>query len=89
MPPLADTRDCRVLDTAPPLVRSAPAGTGADREKRHEAKRAESAAQTTRDIHANRVGLPLGDTVSGDEPVVERLLTRRQAEHARTVLDYV
>ncbi|MFI5634726.1 hypothetical protein ACIA8E_36330 [Streptomyces sp. NPDC051664] len=56
---------------------------------RHEAKRAESAAQTTRDMHGNRVGRPVGDTVSRDEPVVERLLTRSQAAHARTVLDYV
>ncbi|MFD5065377.1 hypothetical protein [Streptomyces sp. NPDC058394] len=55
---------------------------------RHEAKRAESAAQTTLDMHANR-GRPVGDTVSADEPVVERLLTRSQAAHARTVLDYV
>ena len=55
---------------------------------RHEAKRAESAAQTTRDMHANR-GRPVGDTVSAYEPVVERLLTRSQAAHARTVLDYV
>ncbi|WP_324606234.1 hypothetical protein [Streptomyces sp. NRRL B-24720] len=55
---------------------------------RHEAKRAESAAQTTRDMHANR-GTQVGDTVNEDEPVVERLLTRSQAAHARTVLDYV
>ncbi|MCX5316029.1 hypothetical protein [Streptomyces sp. NBC_00154] len=56
---------------------------------RHEAKRAESAAQTTRDMHSNRVGRPVSDTMSEDEPVVERLLTRNQAAHARTVLDYV
>ncbi|MFD5065784.1 hypothetical protein, partial [Streptomyces sp. NPDC058394] len=86
---------------------------------RHEAKRAENAAQTTRDMHTNRVqrpadptpgtppghrsadpgltacseasagGGPLDDTISEDEPVVERLLTRSQAAHARTVLDYV
>lgn len=54
---------------------------------RHEAKRAEKAAQTTREMHS-RVGQPAGDTVSGNVPVVERLLTRKQAEHARTVLDY-
>jgi hypothetical protein len=54
---------------------------------RHEAKRAEIAAQTTLDMHANRGG-PVGDTVSRDELVVERLLTRSQAAHARTVLDY-
>ncbi|MBT2509472.1 hypothetical protein J7I98_27080 [Streptomyces sp. ISL-98] len=53
---------------------------------RHEAHRAQKAAQTTREMHENRVG----DTVSGDDgPVVERLLTRSQAVHARTVLDYV
>ncbi|MFJ6686714.1 hypothetical protein [Streptomyces werraensis] len=57
---------------------------------RHEAKRAEKAAQTTREMHANRGGQPAGDTAGdGDAPVVERLLTRRQAVHARTVLDYV
>ncbi|WP_327425372.1 hypothetical protein OG963_00355 [Streptomyces sp. NBC_01707] len=50
----------------------------------HEANRAEIAAQTTRDMHANR-----GRPVSANEPVVERLLTRSQAAHARTVLDYV
>ncbi|MEW2395941.1 hypothetical protein [Streptomyces sp. NPDC046862] len=52
---------------------------------RHEADRAEKAAQTTREMHANRGGLPAGD----DQPVVERLLTRQQAVHARTVLDHV
>ncbi|WP_455356924.1 hypothetical protein [Streptomyces sp. SYSU K217416] len=55
---------------------------------RHEAKRAGKAAQTTREMHANRGGQVAGDTVSGDGPVVERLLTRPQAVHARTVLDY-
>ncbi|MEU9547064.1 hypothetical protein [Streptomyces mirabilis] len=55
---------------------------------RHEAHRAEKAAQTTREMHANRGGQPIGDTVD-DGPVVERLLTRQQAVHARTVLDYV
>ncbi|WP_327310094.1 hypothetical protein OG730_43780 (plasmid) [Streptomyces sp. NBC_01298] len=53
---------------------------------RHEAKRAAGAAQATRDMHANRLGLPAGDA---DGPVVERLLTRNHAVHARTVLDYV
>ncbi|MFD0386295.1 hypothetical protein ACFQ2B_39460 [Streptomyces stramineus] len=49
-----------------------------------EAKRAETAAQTTRDMHANRAGL-----LDGDGPAVDRLLTRSHAVHARTVLDYV
>ncbi|MFE7357363.1 hypothetical protein ACFU8Q_30485 [Streptomyces sp. NPDC057543] len=56
---------------------------------RHEAKRAEKAAQTTREMHANRGGPAVGDAASGNEPVVERLLTRGQAEHARAMLDYV
>ncbi|MFE7951576.1 hypothetical protein [Streptomyces sp. NPDC057426] len=56
---------------------------------RHEAKRAEKAAQTTREMHENRAGQPVGDTAGADGPVVERLLTRQQAVHARTVLDYV
>ncbi|MHA7959722.1 hypothetical protein ACX9I7_18380 [Streptomyces sp. L500] len=55
---------------------------------RHEAERAEKAAQTTLEMHANRTGQPLGGT-AGDGPVVERLLTRTQAASARTVLDYV
>ncbi|MFE2288867.1 hypothetical protein ACFXDJ_32440 [Streptomyces sp. NPDC059443] len=60
-----------------------------DQSLRHEAKRAESAAQTTRDMHANRVGLPVGGAGSPDMPMVERLLTRNHAVHARAVLDYV
>lgn len=55
---------------------------------RHEAKRAEKAAQTTLEMDVNRGGQLAGDTVSEDGPVVERLLTRQQAVHARTVLDY-
>ncbi|WP_344407036.1 hypothetical protein [Streptomyces longisporus] len=55
----------------------------------HEAHRAEKAAQTTREMHENRGGGPAGDTAGGDGPVVERLLTRGQAAHARTLLDYV
>ncbi len=55
---------------------------------RQEAQRAEKAAQTTLEMHAHRTGLPVGDTAGGDQPVVERLLTRTQAVHARTVLDY-
>ncbi|MFD7666013.1 hypothetical protein [Streptomyces sp. NPDC059788] len=49
---------------------------------RHEAQRAEQAARTTREMHQNR-----GGTADGG-PAVERLLTRAQAGHARTVLDY-
>ncbi|MCQ8772086.1 hypothetical protein [Streptomyces telluris] len=64
------------------------ADVSGDGSLRHEAKRAETAAQTTREMHANRGGQPLGGT-AGDGPVVERLLTRTQAAHARTVLDYV
>ncbi|WP_322887981.1 hypothetical protein [Wenjunlia vitaminophila] len=56
---------------------------------RHEAERAEKAAQTTREMHENRVGLPFGDTAGRNGPVVVRLLTRKQATHARAVLDYV
>ncbi|MFZ3491804.1 hypothetical protein ACODT5_00935 [Streptomyces sp. 5.8] len=57
-----------------------------DASLRHEAKRAAGAAQATRDMHANRLGLPVGDA---DGPVVERLLTRNHSVHARTVLEYV
>ncbi|WP_413812589.1 hypothetical protein [Streptomyces sp. OE57] len=66
---------------------------------RHEAKRAEKAAQTTREMHANRGGQTVGDTAGGNQPVVgdrvsgnhlvERLLTRQQGVPARAVLDYV
>ncbi|MCD9146124.1 hypothetical protein [Streptomyces albireticuli] len=56
---------------------------------RHEAQRAQTAAQTTWDMHESRGGLPAGGTAGGDGPVVERLLTRGQAQPARTVLDYV
>lgn len=54
-----------------------------------EAQRAEKAAQTTREMHANRGGQPIGDTAGGNVPVVERLLTRQQAVHARAVLNHV
>ncbi|AZQ75255.1 hypothetical protein EKH77_32580 [Streptomyces luteoverticillatus] len=60
------------------------ADASGDDSLRHEARRAEKAAQTTLEMHANRTGQPLGDG-----PVVERLLTRSQAASARTVLDYV
>jgi hypothetical protein len=56
-----------------------------DENLRHEALRARAAAQTTREMHHDRIG----DTPSEKNgPVVERLLTRNQAVHARTVLDY-
>ncbi|MFJ4014381.1 hypothetical protein [Streptomyces sp. NPDC090026] len=64
------------------------ADVSGDGSLRHEAKRAEKAAQTTREMHANRGGQAAGDTASGDGPLVERLLTRQQAVHARTVLDH-
>jgi hypothetical protein len=64
------------------------ADVSGDGSLRHEAHRAEKAAQTTREMHANRGGGPAGDTASGDGPVPERLLTRNQAVHARTVLAY-
>lgn len=50
---------------------------------RHEAERAEKAAQTTREMYEGHVGSLVGG------PVVERLLTRNQAGHVRTVLDHV
>jgi hypothetical protein len=65
------------------------ADVSGDGSLRHEAHRAEKAAQTTREIHANRGGQPVGDAAGDDGPVVERLLTRQQAVHARAVLDYV
>ncbi|MFH8492305.1 hypothetical protein [Streptomyces longisporoflavus] len=57
-----------------------------DASLRREAQRAELAAQTTREMHANRTGQLPGDTTPADGPAVERLLTRGQAAHARTVL---
>ncbi|MEU5599958.1 hypothetical protein [Streptomyces sp. NPDC020298] len=65
------------------------ADVSGDGSLRHEAHRAGKAAQTTREMHANRGGRPTGDAANDDGPVVERLLTRQQAVHARTVLDYV
>ncbi|WP_319023139.1 hypothetical protein [Streptomyces phaeolivaceus] len=65
------------------------ADVSGDDSLRHEAHRAEKAAQTTLEMHANRGGQAIGDTADGSVPVVERLLTRTQAVHARTVLDYV
>ncbi|WP_265568957.1 hypothetical protein [Streptomyces hygroscopicus] len=65
------------------------ADVSGDGSLRHEAHRAEKAAQITHEMHANRTGQPAGNTAAGDQPVVERLPTRQQAVHARTVLDYV
>lgn len=64
------------------------ADASADGSLRHEAQRAQKAAETTREMHANRTGQPTGDTAASDGPAVERLLTRQQAAHARTVLAY-
>ncbi|MEU8976115.1 hypothetical protein AB0D11_44295 [Streptomyces monashensis] len=64
------------------------ADVSGDGSLRHEVTRAEKAAQTTRGMHTNRVGQPADDTTGGNGPLVERLLTRTQAMHARTVLDY-
>ncbi|MDQ8707555.1 hypothetical protein RCO28_34555 [Streptomyces sp. LHD-70] len=73
-----------------------------DSSLRREAKRAETAAQTTREMHINRTARASGGNTAGedrpetqDRPaaedglVVERLLTRGQAAHARAVLEYV
>ncbi|RSO40618.1 hypothetical protein DMH15_14780, partial [Streptomyces sp. WAC 06725] len=59
------------------------ADVSGDPSLRHEAQRAEQAAQTTREMHQNRGGSP-----ADGGPAVERLLTRTQAAHARTVLGY-
>ncbi|MHB9863565.1 hypothetical protein [Streptomyces sp. YIM S03343] len=64
------------------------ADVSGDNSLRQEAQRAEKAAQTTREMHENRVGPLVGGTAGGDGPVVEWLLTRSQAVHARAVLDY-
>ncbi|MBQ1094771.1 hypothetical protein KBY55_01305 [Streptomyces sp. b94] len=56
-----------------------------DASLREEAERAEAAARTTREMNANRLGI----AVDGDGPVIERLLTRGQAAHARGVLEYL
>ncbi|MEU0602172.1 hypothetical protein ABZ484_28615 [Streptomyces sp. NPDC006393] len=65
------------------------ADVSGDASLRHEAQRAEKAAQTTSEMHENRTGQPVDDTAGGDQPVVERLLTQNQAVHARAVLDCV
>ncbi|MFJ5035960.1 hypothetical protein ACIQB5_50210 [Streptomyces sp. NPDC088560] len=64
------------------------ADVSGDGSLRHEATRAEKAAQTTREMHANRTGQPADDTTGGDGPLADRLLTRKHAVHARAVLDY-
>ncbi|MEU3898292.1 hypothetical protein [Streptomyces sp. NPDC045251] len=56
-----------------------------DTSLREEADRAAVAARTTREMDANRHGVPVG----GDGPAVERLLTRGQGVHARNVLEHV
>lgn len=56
-----------------------------DASLREEADRAAAAARTTREMDANRRGVP----VDGEGPVVERLLTRGQGVHARNVLAHV
>ncbi|MFE0819533.1 hypothetical protein ACFW4M_20645 [Streptomyces sp. NPDC058794] len=52
---------------------------------REEAERAETAARTTREMNANRLGVP----ADGAGPVVDRLLTRGQGAHARGVLEHI
>ncbi|MFC8415313.1 hypothetical protein [Streptomyces coelicoflavus] len=56
-----------------------------DTSLQEEADRAAAAAQTTREMDANRHGVPVGE----DGPPVERLLTRGQGVHARNVLEHV
>ncbi|GAA2576760.1 MULTISPECIES: hypothetical protein [Streptomyces] len=56
-----------------------------DETLREEADRAAAAAGTTREMHTNRLGVPVGP----DGPVVERLLTRGQGVHARKVLEHL
>ncbi|WP_328562227.1 hypothetical protein [Streptomyces coelicoflavus] len=56
-----------------------------DTSLREEADRATAAAETTREMDANRHGVPVGE----DGPVIERLLTRGQGVHARNVLEHV
>lgn len=56
-----------------------------DASLREEAERAETAARTTREMNAHRLGV----AVDGSGPVVKRLLTGGQAVHARDVLEHV
>ncbi|WP_030145518.1 hypothetical protein [Streptomyces violaceorubidus] len=56
-----------------------------DASLREEADRAAAAAGTTREMDANRRGVP----VDGEGPVVDRLLTRGQGVHVRNVLEHV
>ncbi|MGK5638630.1 hypothetical protein ACSNOK_10015 [Streptomyces sp. URMC 126] len=64
------------------------ADVSGDESLRHEAQRAEQAAHTTRDMHANRTGQFLGEAAGGDQPAVPRLLTRPQGAQARSALEY-
>ncbi|MCZ7414760.1 MULTISPECIES: hypothetical protein [unclassified Streptomyces] len=52
-----------------------------------EARRAEKAAQATREMNAHRTGVPIGSP--DGEPPVPRMLTGQQPGHARAVLDHV
>ncbi|WP_030906731.1 hypothetical protein [Streptomyces sp. NRRL F-5126] len=54
-----------------------------------DADRAAKAAVTCREMHDNRAGGPLGGLLSTGEQAAPRLLTRTQAEHARTVLGHL
>ncbi|MFF0465678.1 hypothetical protein [Streptomyces mexicanus] len=65
------------------------ADVSGDGSLRHEARRAEKAAQTTREMHENRTGRPADGTTGCNTTVAGRLLTRQQGAHARAVLDYV
>lgn len=65
------------------------ADVSGDGSLRDEARRAEKAAETTREMQNNRDHRIIGNTGNGDEPVVQRLLTQKQAAHARSVLEYV
>ncbi|MFJ8540926.1 hypothetical protein ACIRFH_02715 [Streptomyces sp. NPDC093586] len=56
-----------------------------DASLREEAERAKAAARTTREMHANRLGI----VADGDGPLIERLLTRGQGAHARRVLEHI
>ncbi|MFI6638886.1 hypothetical protein [Streptomyces sp. NPDC050504] len=61
----------------------------ADTSLRLEAERAEKAARSSREMYENRFGVTSGDGDDDGPSTVERLLTRSQAAHARTVLRYV
>ncbi|CAM5237898.1 hypothetical protein SVIOM342S_08936 [Streptomyces violaceorubidus] len=61
------------------------AAVAGDASLSEEAQRAETAARTTREMNANRRGVPL----DGEGPGIERLLTRGQGIQARTVLEHL